>query len=242
LKSPVAKLLDLQTHLLRIDDRTAARSTMPPDVAKLDAAMQEKERAGAELRERAAAAENEKSEVDRELAEKGEQLQKYQGQLMQVRTNKEYSAMLNEIDAARKAVRTLEERTLDLEEKLEETKKELAARDEALPAERAEHEAKIGGWREFQAACDAEIAKLKAEVAEIEKGLPPRLLTQFRTIFGRRRGVAVCRISGPHCPACNVRLRPAFWQTIRLRSDREILTCESCQRILVFTEDEAAGS
>ena len=240
MENPVHLLLDLQDKLTRTKQLTEERERMPPDVASLDADFREKEQTVAGLRERFASADAERIEVDRQLAEAEEKLKKYQSQLMSVRTNKEYSAALNEIDMARKEVKGLEERSLALSEGLESDKKELTEREATLPAEQTAFEERIAGWRAFQAKCDAELGKLKKETAEIEKALPRPLVAQFHQTFERRGGVAVVRVSGPSCGGCNVRLRPALYQNLRLRSNREIFYCESCRRILVFDGDIAS--
>lgn len=232
--TPVRSLFDLQEKMTRLRERTEERERMPPEVAGLDGEFRAKEQAVADLRARVEAQTAERTEVDRQLAEAQEKLTKYQAQLMNVRTSKEYSAALNEIDAARKEVKGLEDRSLALSETLEKDGAELAEREAALPGERATFEEKIADWRAFQAKCDADVAALRTEIADLEKTLPRPLVSQFRQVFDRRGGLAVVRVTSPSCGGCNVRLRPALYQTIRLRSDREVFTCEGCKRILWF--------
>ncbi len=235
--SPVRRLFDLQEKLTRLKQRREDREKMPPEVAGLDREFQAKQKSVVELRTRIEAQRTEKLDVDRLLEEAGGKLTKYQGQLMSVRTNKEYSAALNEIDMARKEIKTLEDRSLGLGIKLEADEAELKTHDDALPAEQAAFEERIGGWRSYQAKCDADILQTQADIEAIEKELPKALASQFRKIFELRGGVAVVQVTGPSCGGCNVRLRPALFQTLRLRSSREIIPCENCKRILFYDGD-----
>jgi predicted nucleic acid-binding Zn-ribbon protein len=50
--------------------------------------------------------------------------------------------------------------------------------------------------------------------------------------------VAVAAIEGELCTACHVRLRPAMVQLVRRNDD--IVTCDSCQRILYYVPKEPA--
>ena len=231
--------MTLQDKMNQLRKRQEERNQMPPDVAGLDQEFQQKEKTVAELRERSLAAIAEKSDLDRQLDEQNGKLTKYQTQLMSVRTNKEYSAALNEIDTARKEVKSLEDRILALQERLESDEAELTQRESALPGEKSSFEERIAGWRSFQATCDAEILEISEEIGRIEKEIPKALGTQLKQIFARRGGLAVVRVTSPSCGGCNVRLRPALFQTLKLRSEKEIITCENCKRILFFDADAA---
>ena len=66
-------------------------------------------------------------EIDKELAAVQGRLSKYKGQLMEVKTNKEYQAMQHEIAAAEQGVREHEDRLLDRMEEAETLAAELKA-------------------------------------------------------------------------------------------------------------------
>src|SRR5262249_56846696 len=114
--------------------------------------------AAAGLRQRLVTAEAERRRAEAELAEVREKHKKYQTQLRQVQTSREYGALLNEIDGVDKLVRSTEDRVLALEEEIETARADLATREEKLPAETEEHETRMKDWRAAQRPSGSDLA------------------------------------------------------------------------------------
>ena len=228
----LGQLYRLQSRLRFVQDRERKRDTVPPDLVEVDRDYQEKVEAVAALRKRLAEAELEKRKADGELADHREKLKKYQTQLRNVQSSREYSAALNEIDGVEKLLRTTEDRFLDLEEEIETARKELETRQSSLPAETEEHEERLKDWRMEQKAINEELVGAREEIGLLESSIPPRERAEFRRLFEKKAGVAVALVVGGSCTACHVRVRPAAMQS--LKAGREILYCDSCKRILYY--------
>jgi len=174
--------------------------------------------------------------LEKDLAAVQARLRRYKDQLMEVKTNKEYTAMQHEIAAAEEEVRKLEDQLL---ERLMEAD-ELAA--EVKAAEAAQATAKVETERERRA-LDEESARLEAAIAEatvardrVASEMDAPVLALFETIRGRR-GVAVVEARDGHCSVCHVRLRPQVFNEIR--RNEAIIQCDSCQRVLYFAPGTA---
>src|SRR3954470_12511542 len=131
---------DLQ-HLIKLQDLDLAADRARRRIAELPAAQQvlearvaEKSAALNAVKERISAGQAARREVEKELAVVQGRLSKYKGQLMEVKTNKEYQAMQHEIAAAEQGVREHEDRLLDRMEEQETLAAELKASDAALKA------------------------------------------------------------------------------------------------------------
>ncbi len=103
--------------------------------------------------------------------------------------------------------------------------------DEKIRADRKVHE-------DERDRLSAERQSLEDEAAGIETALPDAKLRVFRRIAAVRGGVALSLAAHGMCSACNVRLRPAMYQQVK-RNER-VITCDSCGRILFFSEEDAA--
>ncbi len=169
--------------------------------------------------------------IEKDLATVQGRLSKFKDQLMEVKTNKEYTAMLKEIEAAQNEVRRFEDRIL--ERMLEHD--DLAATEKAAEAKLAADKAVIAAERKQ---IEEETARLERQmeettsararlVAEVSSGV----LATYETVR-ERRGTAVVEIKGGYCSACHVRIRPQVAND--LRRNEIIFQCESCQRILYF--------
>jgi uncharacterized protein len=235
--SPLDRLFHLQELLIEVDVKTGRRSRTPDHLVHIEAAYhdarRQREAAGAVLSQ----AEARKKTLEDEVQDLNEQLRKYQQQLQSVKTSREYSALLNEIDGIKREVRTREDELLSLDETMAGSSSELDRREEEFPAEEAGYEEQMKEWRAEQAVLDAEIARATERAQSLRKELEPRLLKTFELIRHKRAGVAVARVEmvGPQtaaCSACHVRLRPQLLSDLRL--SKETVFCESCKRILYW--------
>ena len=231
------RLYLLQEVLLEVHQKTERRSKTPEHLAHIEAAYRDARRQREETQGSLSRTTERKKVLESEIADLTEKLRKYQTQLQTVKTNREYGALLNEIDVVKRDVRMREDEILGLEEVATLASAELARREEAYPAEEAGYEEQMKEWRAEQALLGEEIARAEEKVREIRKELEPRLLSTFDRLARVRSGIAVAKITmvGPQtaaCSVCHVRLRPQLLSDLRL--GRETVTCESCKRILYW--------
>jgi predicted nucleic acid-binding Zn-ribbon protein len=224
-------------HLIRLQqletdagERKRRLAELPARVADADAAIA----AAKAARDAAAAlvAENTAARraADRELNVQQSRLTKFKDQLMEVKTNKEYTAMQHEIATAEDGVRTFEDQILTLMMQADELTATVKAAEAALAAEERKEtqvRADVDAEREH---LERELTTIAAQRVEVEGKLPAELVRTFTDSVAKRRGIAVSSIKDGHCEACQVRLRPQLIMEIR-KGDR-IFHCESCMRIL----------
>jgi uncharacterized protein len=167
--------------------------------------------------------------VEKDLAMINGRLSKFKDQLMEVKTNKEYTAMLKEIEAAQTELRRLEDRLLErmleadeLAAVLKEAEGRLAADKGEIAVERVQLEEETARLRRELEDAVSSRARVVAEVSTAT-------LSTYETVRSRR-GVAVAEVRGGYCSACHVRLRPQVANELRKRET--IFQCESCQRFL----------
>jgi predicted nucleic acid-binding Zn-ribbon protein len=136
--------------------------------------------------------------------------------------------------------REVEDQELELMEELEPVDAELAG----LDARRAELEQASLGLRsalvDAEAAIDAEVAALEPARAAAAANLPPDLAELYERIRSHLKGTGAARLIGHHCDGCHLELSPVEVDRIlRLPAD-DVVTCESCGRILVRTAASGA--
>jgi hypothetical protein len=232
----VSGLLDelyrLQERIRFVQSRKRERDTVPAELTEVDRAFTEKLEAVQRLKQRLLEAEVEHRRASADLGDQQEKQKKYQAQLRNVQSSREYSAVLNEMDGVEKQVRASEDKVLGLEEELETSRADLKKREENLPRETREHEEKMKDWRAAQRVINEELQKAQGEIREIEAGMRPRELAEFRRLIEKKGGLAVVRVASRSCSACHVKVRPAAMQLLKVGS--EIIYCDSCRRILYY--------
>ena len=237
---------DLQ-HLIKLQDLDLAAERARRRIAELPAAQQvlearvaEKSAAVNAVKERIAAGQAARREVEKELAVVQGRLSKYKGQLMEVKTNKEYQAMQKEMAVAEHEVRAHEDTLLEHMEQAETFAAEFKTAESALKAEQAE----VGREQKLldaeRGVLEQELAKLSAARGELVGQLSREALMLFERIAHGRKGVAVAEARDGLCTVCHVRLRPQVFNDVR-RNDT-LTQCDSCTRILYFVPAAAPGT
>jgi hypothetical protein len=156
---------------------------------------------------------------------------KYKGQLMDVKTNKEYTAMLHEIEAVEREIRVLEDQILSEMERAEALAAEVK-REEALYKAVEEQ-----GRRETQALderdrrLEEEAARLRRERDQVAGTVPEEALALFQRV-ARLRGSAVAEARDGMCQLCHMKLRLQMY--VELKRNEVIVQCPSCSRILYY--------
>lgn len=159
-------------------------------------------------------------------------LSHYKSQLMEVKTNEAYQAMLHEISYVEQQIVAKEDEILgqmleadELKVNLEGAKALYAEEKERIEAERREVEA-------FIEKSNARLAELENAVEQVKSEVPEEFMSRYQRIARARDGVAMAVVVDHSCGACHVRLRPQLLAEIR--SNRQVVLCENCSRILYF--------
>jgi uncharacterized protein len=232
------RLIRLQDIMNRVEGLNERIAAVPVDVARL-----EKELLAAEAetsKEKAALQDlqKERRRLEMELMGVESKIQKYQSQLSEVKTNKEYQAMLHEIEACRQERSRLDEKILlDMEEAdkgnaharlLEEKLKE---RRRATESDKQALQTKLAGLQEDKAG-------LERQRAELQKDIPGLWLDPFLKVARQRKGLALVPVKAELCGGCHVRVMPKLIQEVRRSTG--LIHCDSCKRFLYVPEEAAA--
>lgn len=185
-------------------------------------------------------AEKTRRDAEAAVSDAQEKLLRYQTQISQVTTQREYGALLKEIDGVKSEIKTNEESAVDAmaaSEEAEQQVETMRADFEELDT-RYQHE--LSKWNEEKPGVEATVADLERRAEELRKEVPRGLLSRFERLYERSAGDAVATVKqlllpkgNPmyHCSACNYNVRP---QTIVEISGGKIHHCDSCKRILHY--------
>lgn len=199
-----------------------------------------------ELDAASTAAASERRTAEAAVADTQEQLKHYQQQMGLVTTQREYGALLKEIDTAKASIHRLEEEVLGALERHEQARASLEERRTAFAELDRSYADQLARWEQEKPAIQASIAALEASAEELRKALPRAVLAQFERLRSRLGGEPLATIkrverptsAGPtmhSCAACNYRVRPQV--LVEIRAGEQLVQCESCKRILYLTDE-----
>ena len=227
-------LIALQDIELKIAGLQKEASDVPNKIQNLNNELQrvktEHDARVAHMKEMAARRRSLEGEVD-VLRSK---LSRLKDQLMAVKTNKEYTAMLHEIQLAEAQIRGEEDRILELMEETEGKEKNLKGEEQGMLKKSAELQEAIRQTNQSVPLLEAELARLREQRALMESQIGAELIARYRRIAEARKGVALAEAKDELCTACHVRIRPQMYAEL-MRTDN-IHVCDSCSRILFSRE------
>lgn len=182
------------------------------------------------MEERYKALEVKRNQMEMELGEKENQIKKLQGQIFQVKTNKEYSALQKEIEGFKADKSVLEEEILKFMEETDQVKGRLAGEREMLRS-------KESGLKTALEKLDEETGKIKTFTQQLQTNrqtlipkVDPPILTRYERILAAKEGLALVPVRGDACGGCNIVLPPQLINEVYLAT--RLVLCESCARIL----------
>lgn len=171
-------------------------------------------------------------EIDSESAL--EAVAKYEKQQFEIKSNVEYQALQKEINDRKIENSRIEDRIIEVMEKVDEKERLARSGEEALRREREKHAAEEKRIGEEVAKLDARIAELKEERDKLLPGISQAILRTYQRIFANKRDTAVVPLVNYVCGGCHMRLPPQIANNVR-KTD-ELVICENCSRILYWPE------
>lgn len=238
-------MVRLQRLYDSIAERLRLRSSPPEEVQELERLNREREQELREMEERIASLEAELSEVTRKEEQCTIELEHFQKQKSMVTNEREFTAVINEIDFAERALNEAQERKKAILEETGALREEVERRRTARPEEEATHREVTQAWEATRDRLSEEIRNLMEQAKALEEQLSPPNRSRFRRLLERKHGTPLAQVVEGSCSLCHFTLRPHLLQ--RVRRAEEIIQCEHCHRILylpelpIFQEDTDEG-
>ncbi|MGA1865711.1 MAG: zinc ribbon domain-containing protein [bacterium] len=220
---------------IRVLDREI--SLMPEEIEKLRENLQNEEEAKESAKIRLEELEKDRRKKERELESEESKLSKFNTQLLSVKTNKEYTAMLHEIQQCKDLISSIEEDILQLFDHLEDFQTLLKSEEQKVSEKRKIFEEEKSRIETGLIKAKSDLADLVSERKEIEEKIEKELLSEYNKLYEARRGLAIVRAKDGACSGCNLSLMPQLFEEIKTDENR-IFHCPNCHRILFYNKEE----
>jgi predicted nucleic acid-binding Zn-ribbon protein len=228
-------LIDLQEFDTRIARLDAEVARLPKQIEQIQQALNEAGRSLGTLKAKVDQTRKDLRLKEKDLEVAAAKRAKTEARLWEVKTNKEYSAVLLEIEEIKQEKASTEEEILalmEMQERLTADLRDAEARMKVREQQAREDEAKV---RKKLAEVEGELSVVRAERQSRAREIPASLLSSYERILKARSGVAVTAVgAGQVCGACRVSIRPQAMQELRTSGD--LMLCESCGRYLYWQE------
>ncbi|MFQ5501816.1 MAG: zinc ribbon domain-containing protein [Phycisphaerae bacterium] len=172
------------------------------------------------------------------------EIAKYRNALNTSKTQKEYSAVLTQLNTFKADSGKTEDRVLALLASIDEKKKELEAAQEEREKEVARLEEHEAATRAVEDKTRGDLNRLTDLKKEAASAVPPQVLNIFTRVAGKNDGEALAQIIRTHpkrqeyaCGGCNMSI--TIEQVNSVLSRDEAVLCSVCGRIL-YAEPHSA--
>lgn len=159
-------------------------------------------------------------------------LRKWEGRSQEIRGEREYAALMSEINSQRRLISDLENQVLqcmqdkeDLDERVGQVK---GAAQEVVDQAKDESEAVEGQVGQLENRSD----QLGSTREELQGKLPQKLLTRYQRIAQKRGGQGITLLKQEICQACMCMVPPELF--LRVFKGELVEQCPHCQRLLVI--------
>lgn len=156
---------------------------------------------------------------------------KYKGQLMEVKTNKEYTAVLHEIEGVEREIRGREDQILEEMERIEALSQDVKREEAAFKLVEQAAQQDRGRLARQEAVLGEQVKQAAAERQGAAEAVPPATRARYERV-ARLRGTGVAEARDGMCQTCNVKLRVQVW--VELKKCESLIECDSCSRILFY--------
>jgi len=227
-------VLALRLHAL--DRKIAALdteiATLPKQVAEIEKSLTAHTRRLEADRAALAANQRDRQKMEGDIQLHQQKIAKLREQMGGAKTNEHYQAFSKEIAYIEGEVRKCEDKILSLMEQSEPLDKNVKAAEISLKAEQKDVEAAKIKARDRTAIDQKALAEQTAERKAIADQMEPQLRIEYERVRKKTRNMPIADATDGRCSACQIALRPQFFQDLR-RQDH-VMFCESCSRILTY--------
>jgi len=236
LEPNLERLMRLQDLCLAIEEQAKRLSAMPGRVQDLEQSLARHRADVAKTRDELAELQKQRRKMEGDLQAVESRIARYQTQLMEVKTNKEYTAMLHEIEAVKEERGRIETGILQAMDAADALEGAIKSKEAALAGEQQRVSAGLAKLREEEQEAASRKASLESDRSSVEAELPADLVSEFARVSRARGGLAVARVVAGLCQGCSVRIQPRIFQQVR--RNEGLLRCDSCKRFLYYIEEK----
>jgi len=236
LKKNLLLLIKLQECDSQLVNLSTKKIKLPEKMAKLDddfsvfkSGIEKNTRKYDELKGRHSESENKIKKIN-------EGMVKTKERLLEVKNNKEYQAMLKEIEIAESSRGNIETEIISILEELDKLSALVKKDEEILGQHKKEYEAEKKIIETDLSTIDADALSWEQKIADLRKDVSAEILALYEKVKNRNNGVGVISVWKQVCNGCHMNIPPQLYN--ELQKTTELLSCPNCNRIMYFQNME----
>lgn len=231
----VIRLQELDRQISTLEEWIAA---LPHHLREIEKQLNDITGAYGAVKQRLVDNQQHRRKYDIEIQALDQKISKYNGQLLDVKTNEEYRAFLTEIEFNKKEIRKIEDKILELMMAAEEDEKELKRTGAELKRQQQEVASEKQAAEIETRKKQGDLETLRVTRGQIQQFLSDTVLDLYGRIAKLRNGLVISEVRDQICTVCHVKLRPQTFNEVT--RNLALIQCDNCSRILYWVPPAAA--
>ena len=176
------------------------------------------------------------NKIEVEIAAAREKIDSLKDQLFKVGNNRQYDALMAEIDHLKESVDQMETKDLELMEEKSQLKAKVKLQDDSLDKLTSDLSDRIDKLESTMAESGDRKKELEQERNNRREKISQLLLSRYDRILKAKKGLAVAAVEGSACEGCGSALPPQIVFYVKAKSN--LYNCDVCGRFLFWEEKQ----
>jgi len=236
LKDKLLVLIQLQECDNRIAKILQTKEQVPLKIQKAEDDLRAAENQFKADEDQLEALRKDRRQLEREIQELDGKIEKSSTKLTQIKSNKEYTAALKEIDDLKTIKFQTEEKAIQMMETAEELERKCKGHKDALKTLKNQGDKDKEALNKELLELEKDLESLQKERSQLCCDFDQALLKKYLFLKERKGGLAISSVVTGVCQTCHMGIPPQkFNELIR---GNDLMTCPHCNRIIYWGDDQ----
>lgn len=234
MQAELEQLLILQDRDQKIKQIQTEMKTLPLQRAQLEGQMASAAASLEALKQKGRQVEVDRKKLELDAGTRTDSINRLKTQQYETRKNDEFRAMGNEIERYEKEIRQIEDQELELMDQADKLKVQFAEEEKRTASGRESITRQMSDLEAKGKALETRLQDLTSERATLATQIDEDVLDRYDRLFASKGNAAVVALEHEVCTGCHMKITA---QTVhRVKSGKELVSCEQCGRILYSPE------
>lgn len=224
-------LIQLQEMDIKIRALTEKQKRFPDIAASFERRRSQNKEELDRTKENLQTAQKNKRDREKDLEAGAQKVEKLKSRTTEIKTNKEYQALLKEIETAEKENKTIEDEILVFMEKIDGAAAQIAEAEKRANEEEAAIAVEQKDQEEVFARTEAELKTAVQQRQEAAAAIEKQILLQYQKLLNSI-GTALAEARGEACSGCFMSIPPQVF--VNVKKNENVINCPNCGRILYY--------
>jgi len=232
LNEQLERLIKLQQIDLKLRAVNHVIGEFPSRMAAAELPLRESQVLLSSSKQKMESFEKKKRDKERELEDIDDKIRKLKARTVEIKTNKEYQALLKEIESFEKQRSDREDEILVVMEESDTASGQIRAEEAKFKTEKDRVEALKKKLENEKSEVEKELLTIKEERERIAQTVDREIYQLYMSLMEACSGLAVTEAREEICQGCNMNIPPQLF--VEIKKNEEIISCPQCRRILYF--------